>query len=177
MGHYASDCPNTDGLNVTLMQHGYTMAQASCCAGLPKSWIFLDTQLTISVFNNRSMLSDIQPSEHKLRVQTNGGYQDSNMKGVFKNLGPVWFNRASIANILSLAEVCKVCHVTLDTKIEPTMCVHQKDGSLMKFAEHSTGLYVFDSASTSNSTSKPGFHLHARVHHSREQETVHTMRN
>jgi hypothetical protein len=85
------------------------MAQASRYAGLPKSWILLNTQSTISVFNSPSMLSNIQPSEHKLRVHTNGGYQDSSKKGVFKNLGPVWFNRDSIANILSLAEVRKVC--------------------------------------------------------------------
>jgi hypothetical protein len=98
------------------------------------------------------MISDIQPSAHTLRVQTNGGYQDSNMKGVFKNLGPVWFNCDSIANILSLAEVCKVCRVTMDTEFEPAMCVHRRDGSLMRFTEHPTGLYVFDSASPSNST-------------------------
>jgi hypothetical protein len=92
MGHYASNCPNTDGPNVTLTQHGYTMAQASHYVGLPKSWILLDTQSTISVFNNPSMLSDIRPSNHTLCVQTNGGHQDSNMKGVFRNLGPIWFN-------------------------------------------------------------------------------------
>ena len=152
-GHYASDCPNADG--VTLLQHGYTMAQTNRYAGLPKSWILLDTQSTTSVFNNPNMIGDIRPSERTLRVQTNGGHQDSNMKGVFKNLGPVWFNRASIANILSLAEVRKVCRVTLDTEVEPTMFVHRKDGSLMKFTEHSTGLYVFDTASPSNYTSEP----------------------
>jgi hypothetical protein len=154
MGHYACNCPDASELNVTLLQHGYTMAQASRYAGLPKSWILLDTQSTISVFNNPNMLSNIQPSEHKLRVQTNGGYQDSRMKGVFKNLGPVWFNHSSIANILSLADVRKVCRVTMDTAVEPTIHVHRKDGSIMKFHEHSTGLYVFDSASSSNCTSE-----------------------
>jgi hypothetical protein len=152
-GHYASDCPNADG--VTLVQHGYTLAQASHYAGLPKSWILLDSQSTTLVFNNPTMLTDICPSKRTLRVQTNGGYQDSNMKGVFKNLGHVWFNRASIANILSLAEVRRVCRVMMDTEIEPTLIVHQKDGSLMRFTKHSTGLYAFDSVSPSNYDSKP----------------------
>ena len=152
-GHYASDCPDADG--VTLVQHGYTLTQTSRYAGLPKSWILLDSQSTTSVFNNPTMLTDIRPSVRTLRVQTNGGYQDSNMKGVFKNLGHVWFNRASIANILSLAEVRRVCRVTMDTEIEPALIVHRKDGSLMRFTEHSTGLYAFDSASPSNHDSEP----------------------
>ena len=99
------------------------------------------------------MITHIRPSDSILRVQTNGGYQDSNMKGVFRNLGPVWYNPDSIANILSLADVRKVCRVTLDTDLEPTMCVHRKDGSIMRFREHSTGLYVFDSAD--NHTNEP----------------------
>jgi hypothetical protein len=63
MGHYACNCP---GVGVSLAQH-------SRYVGLPKSWILLDTQSTISVFNNPSIISDIQPSAHTLRVQTNGG--------------------------------------------------------------------------------------------------------
>jgi hypothetical protein len=153
MGHYASDCPNAEANDVTLVQDGYTMAQTNRYAGLPKSWILLDPQSTISVFNNSSMLTDIGPSGHRLRVQTNGGYQESSMKGVFRNLGPVWFNRNSIANILSLADVRKVCRVTLDTMVDPVMRVHRRDGSIMEFTEHETGLYVFDSASSDNSNS------------------------
>ena len=68
-------------------------------------------------------------------MQTNGGYQESNMKGVFRNLGLVWFNRNSIANILALADVRKVCRVTLDTMVDPVMRVHRRDGSIMKFTE------------------------------------------
>ena len=66
MGHYASDCPNADANDVTLVQDGYTMAQTNRYAGLPKSWILLDPQSTISVFNNSSMLTDIGPSDHRL---------------------------------------------------------------------------------------------------------------
>ena len=92
------------------------------------------------------MLTDIQPSAHTLRALTNGGHQDSVMVGTFPNLGTVWYNPASIANILSLAEVRKVCRVTLDTSTEPALCVHRLDGSIMKFVEHRSGLYVYDTA-------------------------------
>ena len=153
-GHYASDCPNAVATNVTLLQHGLSLTQAERYEGSPQSWILLDTQSTISVFNNPNMIDDIQPSDYTLRVWTNGGHQDSNLQGIFKNLGSVWFNSASIANILLLAEVRKVCRVTLDTAIEPSLHAHRKDGSIMKFTEHSTGLYVFDSADSSNTTSQ-----------------------
>jgi hypothetical protein len=146
LGHYTCNCPRAED-NITLLQYGCSLMQASHYSGLPKSWILLDTESMVSVFNNPDMISDIRPSNSTLRVQTNGGYQDSNMEGTFCNLGRVWFNRALIANILSLAAVRKVCRVTMDMAIEPALHVHHKDGTVMKFIEQAGGLYVFDSAS------------------------------
>jgi hypothetical protein len=48
IGHYACDCP---GVGVSLLQYDYVLAQSSHYAGLPKSWILLDTQSTVSVFS------------------------------------------------------------------------------------------------------------------------------
>jgi hypothetical protein len=55
----------------------------------------------------------------------------------------VWYNSKSIANILSLAEVRKVCRVTMDSSREPALHVHRLDGTVMKFIEHASGLYVY----------------------------------
>ena len=93
------------------------------------------------------MLTNIRKSEHTLRALTNSGHQDSDkIDEDFHNLGIVWNNPASIANILSLTDVRKVCRVTLDTSDDPSICVHRLDGSIMKFAEHASGLYVYDSS-------------------------------
>jgi hypothetical protein len=92
------------------------------------------------------MIRDIRPARTTLRVRTNGGSQDSHLQGVFQNLGRVWYNPSSIANILSLAQVRRVCRVTLDTGDAPALHVHRLDGSLMTFSEHPSGLYVFDTA-------------------------------
>jgi hypothetical protein len=108
----------------------------------------LDSQSTISVFKNASMLTNIRNSGRVLRAITNGGHQDSIMVGDFPNLGEVWFNRNSIANILSLAEVRKVCFVTMDTLQEPALLVHRIDGSVMKFVEHPSGLCIYKRNST-----------------------------
>jgi hypothetical protein len=100
---------------------------------IPPTWILLDSQSTVSVFNNRHLLSDIRTSPQTLRVHTNGGTQLSTQMGHVKNFGHVWFNPDSLANILSMAEVRKVCRITMDTSVEPAMFVHQRDGSIMKF--------------------------------------------
>jgi hypothetical protein len=53
----------------------------------------------------------IRNRAQKIRALTNGGHLDLLMVGNFANLGEVWYNCESIANILSLAEICKVCSV------------------------------------------------------------------
>ena len=62
------------------------------------------------------------------------------MVGDFPNLGTAWYNKHSIANILSLSDVRKVCRVTMDTREDTAMCVHRLDGSLMRFV---SPVYMF----------------------------------
>ncbi len=56
----------------------------------------------------------------------------------------MWYNKDLLANILSMAEVRKVCHITIDTAAKAAINVHRKDGSIMKFLECASGLYYFD---------------------------------
>jgi hypothetical protein len=98
---------------------------------------------------------NIRPSDTHVTVHTNGGTQVSRFIGDIPNFGTVWYNPASIANILSLAAVRKVCRVTMDTAIAAAFHVHKVDGSLMTFTEYHSGLYFHDtsSLSTSNNSS------------------------
>lgn len=48
----------------------------------------------------------------------------------------------SIAKILSLKEVRRVCRVTLDSDQENAFLVHRLDGTIMRFVEHECGLYL-----------------------------------
>jgi Zinc knuckle len=144
-GHYANSCPKA---KISLLQYACVLAQTSSAndkyKGIPNSWILLDSQLNISVFNNKHMISNIRRSDDEVCAYTNGGTQTSTFVGDFHNLGTVWYNPDSIANILSLSEVRKHCKVTMDTSIEPALLVHRKDGSTMVFREHQDGLYVYD---------------------------------
>ncbi|KAI2499682.1 Reverse transcriptase (RNA-dependent DNA polymerase) [Fragilaria crotonensis] len=135
----------------TLVQYAVMMTQAEE-RGIDPNWILLDSQSTISVFRNKDMLCNVRRSPHILRAITNGGHQDSSMIGDFPNLGPVWYNERSIANILSLADVRKVCTVTMDTSKQPAINVKRKDGSIMSFVEHPSGLYVYDGNQHPNSS-------------------------
>ena len=149
VGHYADHCPQKSetpappASGTTLVQHSsFVLAQADE-SPIDPAWILLDSQSTVSVFCNPSYLSNIRPSPRVLHARTNGGHQDSRLIGDFPNLGPVWYNPASIANILSLSEVLAVCKVTMDSKVEKAILVHRVDGSIMKFAQHPCGLFVF----------------------------------
>jgi hypothetical protein len=51
-----------------------------------------------------------------------------------------------LANIFSLAAVCKLCRITMDTSVEAATCVHRSDGLIMKFIEYGSGLYYHDAA-------------------------------
>jgi hypothetical protein len=80
---------------ITLTQYAYVLAQATHDEGhheIDPDWILLDSQSTISVFKNASMLTDIRHSGRVLRAVTNGGHQDSILVGDFPNFGEVWFN-------------------------------------------------------------------------------------
>jgi hypothetical protein len=64
--------------------------------------------------------------------------------GTVTNFGDVWFNEKSLANILSMAAVRKVCCITIDTSIEAIMRVHRKDGTVMTFKEYKSGPYYYN---------------------------------
>ena len=74
---------------------------------------------------------------------TNGDHQDSHLIGDLPGFFPVWFNKKSILNILSFAEVRKVYRITIYTDIAATMNAHLHNGNIMLFTEVDLGLYIF----------------------------------
>ena len=80
----------------------------------------------------------------RLNLSTNGGTHISNQVVTIKNLGEVWYNPSSLANVISLVDVRKICRMTMDNDIEPDIIVHRKDGTTMKFKEFKSGLYFHD---------------------------------
>jgi hypothetical protein len=105
---------------------------------IDQDWILLDSESTVCIFSNRKFLRNIRHCGTKegLRVHSNGGFQDTHMIGDLPGFGRVWYNKGSLANILSLAPaVCRVCRVTMDSQQEAALVVHKHDGKKMKFTE------------------------------------------
>jgi hypothetical protein len=142
-GHYASDCPNppddaatqhlqaggTTHADDDVSMYGTTFATINATADtiIPTTWILLDSQSTVSVFCNKHLLQNIRTSPQKLTVSTNGGTQVSSFVGDLPNFGTVWYNPDSLANILSLAQVCDIRTVTMNSDDDHAILLHHLD--------------------------------------------------
>jgi hypothetical protein len=190
-GHYSGSCPTDGEANIQLLQetsgtdttddgveHGaetiLTFAQLPHTL-IPKHWVLLNSQSTVSVFNNPAMLKNLRKASTPLKVFTNGGCQDSHLLGNIPSFGTVWYNPNSLANILSLAVVRKNNRVMMDTAVEPALCVHLANGSVIKFTKYSTGLYFHDArapkVATSTSESVIAYSFLNTVEHNKKQFT------
>ena len=89
-------------------------------------------------------MTNIRKSNRTLTALTNGGQQRSNEVADTQHFGQVWFNEESMANIFSLADVCKHARVTMESSVGNSMFVHRKDGCIMEFKQFKSGLYYFD---------------------------------
>ena len=63
-------------------------------SSLNETSILIDSGSNCSIFKNSDRLANIRNCDELLRVYTKFGYQDSNMKGHYKNFYKVWFNRS-----------------------------------------------------------------------------------
>jgi hypothetical protein len=125
--------------------------------GIPSHFVLLDSDSSISIFNNASMLDDIHDVDTPLVLQSNGGgHQVTSQMGSIKNFGEVWYNPQSIANILSLSDVRKARRVTMDSNNDAALHVHLLDGSgYLRFKEHESGLYLHDTTEGKTAYDKP----------------------
>ena len=99
MGHYRGQCSHANSKNdktetgvsalqiskLSISDNKYEVmfAQLDELVNIPKSWVLLDTQSTVSVFNNPGLLENIRKVNKKLILVTNGGRHESNMVGDF----------------------------------------------------------------------------------------------
>jgi hypothetical protein len=181
MGHYASSCtaPRVpcNPRRVAFLQHtedeeskdddgsinfsfhlsdAITLTQAHM---IDQNWILLDSESTISNFSNGEFLRNIRycGTEQGLRSNSNSGFQDTHMIGDLPGFRPVWYNKGSLANILSLAAVRKICRINMDTKVEAAIIVYKHNGNQMKFTESKNGLYYYDAKETSKQSTNYSF--------------------
>ena len=168
--HYASECSqrpdvqsNKSSKNAphSLLQYdeydakGFSFFQMKHCSFFQKqrdstikdSWILLDSGPTISIFRNKDLLKNVRripAGQQPLRLNTNGGVLLADQVGDLPGFGCVWFCPNSLANILSLSQMKKVCRVRMDSQEETGFLVTKHDGSIVKFNEDDSGLHYLD---------------------------------
>ncbi len=118
--------------------------------------VLLDTGSTCSMFKNPHLLTNIRTSKDVLRAVTNGGHQDSNMKGSFDGFFEVWFNPSSILNILSLSQVTERYRVIMDTFDEDAIKVKVNKKRTLTFKCVGRGLYICDFSFMRSQERSPG---------------------
>lgn len=79
-------------------------------------------------------------------MHSSGGLLDTYQKTQFGGFH-VWFNPASLANILSLALVTEEYRVTMNTELNNALVVHISAEHTVSFVRNSPGLYYFDASS------------------------------
>ena len=106
-----------------------------------KDWVLLDSQSTIDLFCNTSLLTNIRVVSDHLNIFCNAGSASTNMVGDLKGYGTVWFYTSGLANILSLHRVAERFHVTYDSQESNCFIVWKHDGSARRLFPSPRGLY------------------------------------
>jgi hypothetical protein len=108
--------------------------------------ILLDNQSTVSLFCDKSLVSNIRDSEEPLTLQSNeGSMKVHQIADIGRGQSPVWFSKRAITNILSLKEVVKTYRVIYNSS-DSAFFVLCEDVGLpnMIFKMHSSGLHYYN---------------------------------
>ena len=122
------------------VESGSTLATFN--QAIPNTWLLLDSCSTTNLICNKDWLHDIHENGTSITIRCNAGAVLLTKQGYFGTYPePVWFNPQGIANIMSLDNVAKYFHITMDTDAEKAMLVHKDNGQAMKFIPTGKGLY------------------------------------
>jgi len=113
-------------------------------AGIPKTWILLDSQSTVDVFSNPHLLTNIRISKTTLMLHCNAGKAIVQQKGDLKGYGTIWYYPEGIENILSLHKVQEKYKVTYDSSTMARFVVHKSAGTNRIFKPSKKGLLFSD---------------------------------
>jgi len=110
----------------------------------PRNWIQLDSQSTVDLFSDASLLTNIQDTKWVLTLHCNVGKVIVTQKGGLKRYGMVCYYPKRIVNLLSLHKVQKNYKVTSNSSAMTGFLVHKSDGTSHMFTPSKKGLFFSD---------------------------------
>jgi hypothetical protein len=119
------------------------LAQESDCTAIDSNFALLDSQSTVDLFTNPSLVTDICPAMSPIRVHCNKGMLDTTEEANFGDT-PVYFDARGIANVLSLYRLGQKFRVTYDSPDHGGVFkVHTSQG-IVEFSPTAKGLHALN---------------------------------
>ena len=103
--------------------------------------IILDSQSTVDLFCNASLLTKFRVVEQYLNIHCDADNITTSIVGDLEGYGTVWYHAKEIANILSLYRVTDKFHVEFDSRTDNNFVVWHDDDSVRYFKPGPRGLY------------------------------------
>ena len=141
----------------------------------PHGAILLDTGASTSIIRDQDLLTNIGAREPPLTPLTYGGLHFCGHGGIYHGLQQplsIWYAPDSFGNILVLCGVQRLCRITLDTATEAVFLVQLPDTTVLRFVEHTNGLYLL--LPSDNRTTKSSVHSYSCVSTVTENRAVFT---
>jgi len=154
MGHYKSDCPlmkkGSDGASedqepaVTLTTMHVSLAVVK--NDIDPMWFLCDSESSVDIFKNRSLLVNIRKTHRPIRLKgIEGKTIEIEEEGDLLGYGPVYYHKQVTANVLSFFNMARRFQsIVYNNKVCDAFMVTRDDGTVIKFVPSKEGLYYYD---------------------------------
>ena len=110
---------------------------------IPKTWVLLDNCSTVNVCSNPALLTNIHPTNKKMRTHCQSGSVTTHLVGDYGGYPePVWYTPGGIANVLSLAKVKQHFRIRYVSAEDDAGFDVFQPGGVKRFKESETGLLL-----------------------------------